>query len=212
VLLSLLLYHITMAYPNKGFVRGTKGTVGMTGLTKAQLDYCNNLIGGESKSEAARLAYPKSNAKTVRTTAIRNWRNKNCQRYLEDQVMTNDFVQAAAKRLRKLIDCTKHQIIDGEDTKVADNTTRLAAVKTWVDFARLVAKSAPTDPEGAFEDTFWLDWYKQVKGEEPTPEKLLEFKGQNIEVEAEEVQARLFSSDPIKKKFSINPKDYIEGE
>ena len=79
-----------------------------------------------------------------------------------------------------------------------------------VKLQREIAKENPADPDGAYVDTFWQDWYKQENGTEPTPAELKKFKGENIEVEAEEVQQRLFSSEPIKRKFSVNPKDFTD--
>jgi len=194
----------------EGLVRGTKGTVQLTGLTKKQLDWCNNLIKGQNRSEAARNAYPNANASSVGSLAIQNWRNKNCQRYLEQQLMTSEIVDKATKRLFELVDAEKTVIIGDEREKVPENNIRLQASLALVKLQREIAKENPADPDGAYVDTFWQDWYKQEHGTDPTPAELKRFKGENIEVEAEEVQSRLFSSEPLKRKFSVNPKDFTD--
>ncbi len=111
----------------EGLIRGTKGTVQLTGLTKKQLDWCNNLIKGQNRSEAVRNAYPNANANTVGSLAIQNWRNKNCQKYLEEQLMTAEIVDKATKRLFELVDATKTVIIGDEREKVPENNIRLQA-------------------------------------------------------------------------------------
>jgi len=194
----------------EGLIRGTKGTVQLTGLTKKQLDWCNNLIEGQNRSEAVRNAYPNANANTVGSLALQNWRNKNCQRYLEEQLMNSEVVDKATKRLFQLIDAEKTVIIGDEREKVPENNIRLQASLALVKLQREIAKENPADPDGAYVDTFWQDWYKQEHGVDATPEELKKFKGQNITVDAEEVQSRLFSSEPVKKKFSVNPKDFTD--
>jgi len=68
---------------HQGLIRGTKGTVQLTGLTKKQLDWCNNLIKGQNRTEAARNAYPNAkNTNVLASLALQNWRNKNCMKYL----------------------------------------------------------------------------------------------------------------------------------
>jgi len=198
----------------EGLVRGAKGTVQMTGLTKKQLDWCNNLIKGQNRSEAARNAYPNANTGSVGSLAIQNWRNKNCQRYLEEQLMTSEIVDKCTKRLFQLVDSTKIQIIDGDCMEVPNDRIRFQASLALVKLQREIAKENPADPDGAYVDTFWQDWYKQEHGTEPTPAELKQFKGNNIVAESEEVQeqieSRLFSSEPIKRKFSVNPKDFTD--
>lgn len=192
-----------MAYERgEGLVRGTKGTVQLTGLTKKQLDWCNNLIEGQNRSEAVRNAYPNAKATTIGSLALQNWRNKNCQRYLEQKLMNSEIVDKATKRLFQLVDSTKLQSIDGDSMEVPNDAIRLQASTTLIKLQREIAKENPADPDGAYVDTFWLDWYKQEHGTDPTPAELKQFKGENIEVEAEEVQQRLFSSEPIKKRNS----------
>ena len=192
-------------------MRGTKGTVQLTGLTKKQLDWCNNLIEGQNRSEAVRNAYPNANTNTVGSLALQNWRNKNCQRYLEQQLMTSEIVDKATRRLFQLVDSTKLQSIDGDSMEVPNDAIRLQASTTLIKLQREIAKENPADPDAAYVDTFWQDWYKQEHdGIEPTPAELKRFKGENIEVAAEEVQERLFSSEPVKKKFSVNPNDFTD--
>ncbi len=191
-------------------MRGTKGTVQLTGLTKKQLDWCNNLIEGQNRSEAVRNAYPNANTNTVGSLALQNWRNKNCQRYLEQKLMNSEIVDKATRRLFQLVDSTKLQSVDGESMEVPNDAIRLQASTTLIKLQREIAKENPADPYGAYVDTFWQDWYKSEHGTDPTPAELKKFKGENIEVEAEEVQERLFSSEPVKKKFSINPKDFTD--
>jgi len=193
-----------------GLVRGTKGTVRLTGLTKKQLDWCNNLIKGQNRTQAARQAYPDSNAKTLKNLALQNWRNKNCQRYLEEQLMNSEIVDRCTKRLFQLIDAEKTVSIDGETMKVPNDRIRFQASMGLVKLQREIAKENPADPEGAYVDTFWLDWYRQEFGTEPTPAELKQFKGDNVTVEAEEVEARLFSSEPIEnKKVSFDPATFV---
>jgi len=203
-----------MAYERgEGLVRGTKGTVQLTGLTKKQLDWCNNLIEGQNRSEAVRNAYPNAKATTIGSLALQNWRNKNCQRYLEQKLMNSEIVDKATKRLFQLVDSTKLQSIDGDSMEVPNDAIRLQASTTLIKLQREIAKENPADPDGAYVDTFWLDWYKQEHGTDPTPAELKQFKGENIEVEAEEVQQRLFSSEPIKKgTVSFDPKDFTDDE
>jgi len=196
---------------HQGLIRGTKGTVQLTGLTKKQLDWCNNLIKGQNRTEAARNAYPNAkNTNVLASLALQNWRNKNCQKYLEEQLMTAEIVDKATRRLFELVDATKTVIIGDEREKVPENNIRLQASLALVKLQREIAKENPADPDGAYVDTFWQDWYKQEHGTDPTPAELKKFKGDNIEVEAEEVQSRLFSSEPIKRKFSVNPKDFTD--
>ncbi len=198
----------------EGLVRGTKGTVQLTGLTKKQLDWCNNLIEGQNRSEAVRNAYPNAKATTIGGLALQNWRNKNCQRYLEQQLMTSEIVDKATRRLFQLIDAEKTVIIGDEREKVPENNIRLQASLALVKLQREIAKENPADPDGAYVDTFWQDWYKSEHGTDPTPAELKNFKGTHIEVDSEEVQEqieqRLFSSEPTKKKFSVNPKDFTD--
>ena len=195
----------------EGLVRGTKGTVQLTGLTKKQLDWCNNLIEGQNRSEAVRNAYPNANTNTVGSLALQNWRNKNCQRYLEQQLMNSEIVDRCTKRLFQLVDATKIVSFGDGMEEVPENNIRLQASLALVKLQREIAKENPADPDGAYVDTFWQDWYKQEhEGIDPTPAELKRFKGENIEVEAEEVQERLFSSEPVKKKFSINPNDFTD--
>ncbi len=196
---------------HQGLIRGTKGTVQLTGLTKKQLDWCNNLIKGQNRTEAARNAYPNAkNTNVLASLALQNWRNKNCQKYLEEQLMTAEIVDKATRRLFELVDATKTVIIGDEREKVPENNIRLQASLALVKLQREIAKENPADPDGAYVDTFWQDWYKQEHGTDPTPAELKKFKGDNVEVEAEEVQSRLFSSEPIKRKFSVNPKDFTD--
>ena len=194
----------------EGLVRGTKGTVQLTGLTKKQLDWCNNLIEGQNRSEAVRNAYPNANTNTVGSLALQNWRNKNCQRYLEQQLMTSEIVDRCTKRLFQLVDSTKIQSIDGESSEVPNDAIRLQASLALVKLQREIAKENPADPDGAYVDTFWQDWYKSEHGTDPTPAELKQFKGENITVEAEEIQQRLFSSEPIKRKVSFDPSDFTD--
>jgi len=197
----------------EGLVRGTKGTVQLTGLTKKQLDWCNNLIKGQNRSEAARNAYPSANASSVGSLAIQNWRNKNCQRYLEEQLMNSEIVDKATRRLFQLVDAEKTVIIGDEREKVPENNIRLQASTTLIKLQREIAKENPADPEGAYVDTFWQDWYKSENGTDPTPAELKQFKGDNITVEAEEIQQRLFSSEPIKKgTVSFDPATFTDDE
>jgi len=201
----------------EGLVRGTKGTVQMTGLTKKQLDWCNNLIKGQNRTEAARNAYPSANGSSVGSLAIQNWRNKNCQRYLEEQLMNSEIVDKATRRLFQLIDATKTVVLDGEREKVPENGVRLKASLALVTLQREIARENPADPDGAYVDTFWQDWYKSEHGTEPTPAELKRFKGDNIEVESEEVQdqleRRMFSSEPVKKgTVSLDPATFTDDE
>ncbi len=193
-------------------IRGTKGTVQLTGLTKKQLDWCNNLIEGQNRSEAVRNAYPNANTNTVGSLAFQNWRNKNCQKYLEEQLMNSEIVDKATRRLFELVDAEKTVIIGDEREKVPENNIRLQAATTLIKLQREIALANPADPDAAYVDTFWQDWYRQEhEGIDPTPAELKKFKGENIEVEAEEVQTRLFSSEPIeKKKMSYNPNDFTD--
>ncbi len=194
-----------------GVPRGTHGTEGMTGLTKMQLDYCNNLIKGDNKVQAARKAYPNSGKGSIKNLAWRNWRNKNCQRYLEDQLMTSDVASKATKELFRLIHATKVVSIDGENEEVPDNMARLKSIEMYLKLVQTIAKDVPADPEGAFEDTFWIDWYKQENGREPSAEELAEFKGRNVEVSSNEVQERLFGSTALPPvKVSFNPKTFVD--
>jgi len=199
---------------HQGLIRGTKGTVQLTGLTKKQLDWCNNLIKGQNRTEAARNAYPNAkNTNVLASLALQNWRNKNCQRYLEEQLMNSEIVDRCTKRLFQLVDSTKFQIIDGDCMEVPNDRIRFQASLALVKLQREIAKENPADPDGAYVDTFWQDWYKQEHGTEPTPAELKQFKGENIEVEAEEVQSRLFSSEPIKKgTVSFDPADFTDDE
>ncbi len=195
----------------EGLVRGTKGTVQLTGLTKKQLDWCNNLIEGQNRSEAVRNAYPNANTSTVGSLAFQNWRNKNCMKYLEEQLMNSEIVDRCTKRLFQLVDSTKLQSVDGESMEVPNDAIRLQASTVLIKLQREIAAANPADPDAAYVDTFWQDWYRQENdGIDPTPAELKKFKGENIEVEAEEVQTRLFSSEPVKKKFSVNPKDFTD--
>ncbi len=184
----------------------------LTGLTKKQLDWCNNLIAGQNRTEAARNAYPNAkNTNVLASLALQNWRNKNCQRYLEEQLMNSEVVDKATKRLFQLIDAEKTVIIGDEREKVPENGVRLQASLALVKLQREIAAANPADPEGAYVDTFWQDWYKSEHGTDPTPAELKKFKGENITVEAEEVQERLFSSEPVeKKKMSYNPDDFTD--
>jgi len=196
---------------HQGLIRGTKGTVQLTGLTKKQLDWCNNLIKGQNRTEAARNAYPNAkNTNVLASLALQNWRNKNCQRYLEEQLMNSEIVDKATKRLFQLVDAEKTVVFGDEREKVPENNIRLHASLALVKLQREIAKENPADPDGAYVDTFWQDWYKSEYGTDPTPAELKQFKGENITVEAEEIQQRLFSSEPIKRKFSVNPKDFTD--
>jgi len=191
-------------------VRGTKGTVQLTGLTKKQLDWCNNLIEGQNRSEAVRNAYPNANTNTVGSLALQNWRNKNCQRYLEQRLMNSEIVDRCTKRLFQLVDSTKLQSVDGESMEVPNDAIRLQASTVLIKLQREIAAANPADPDAAYVDTFWQDWYKSEHGTDPTPAELKRFKGENIEVDAEEVQEQLFSSEPVKKKMSYNPNDFTD--
>lgn len=195
----------------EGLVRGTKGTVQLTGLTKKQLDWCNNLIEGQNRSEAVRNAYPNAKANTIGSLAIQNWRNKNCQRYLEQKLMTSEIVDKATRRLFQLIDSEKTVIIGDEREKVPNDRIRFQASLALVKLQREIAKENPADPDGAYVDTFWQDWYRQENdGIEPTPAELKKFKGDNVEVQAQEVQSRLFSSEPVEnKKVSFDPATFV---
>jgi len=197
----------------EGLVRGTKGTVELTGLTKKQLDWCNNLIEGQNRSEAVRNAYPNAKATTIGSLAIQNWRNKNCQRYLEQKLMNSEIVDRCTKRLFQLVDSTKLQSVDGENMEVPNDAIRFKASMGLVKLQREIALANPADPDGAYVDTFWQDWYKQEHGTDPTPTELKRFKGDNIEVASEEVQERLFSSKPIKKgTVSFDPATFTDDE
>lgn len=195
--------------PGSGLVRGTKGTEGMTGLTKAQLDWCNNMIEGDNKHRAAVRAYPNAGGGSVRALASRNWRNKNCQRYLEDQIMTSGVVDKATKELTRLIHATKVVSIDGETEEVPDNMARLKSIEMYLKLVQAIAKDVPADPDGAYEDTFWSDWYKQEHGHDPSTEELSEFRNNNVEVSSNEVQERLFGSLPA-VKVSFNPNTFVD--
>jgi len=195
----------------EGLIRGTKGTVQMTGLTKKQLDWCNNLIKGQNRSESARNAYPAANAASVNSLAIQNWRNKNCQRYLEEQLMNSEIVDKAAHRLFELVDATKPFVFGDDVEQIPENNIRLQASLALVKLQREIAKENPADPEGAYVDTFWQDWYKRENGTDPTPEELSKFKADHITVDATEVQQRLFSSTPVtNRRVSFDPKDFVD--
>ena len=196
---------------SRGLLRGTKGTVEMTGLTEKQLDWCNNVLEGQNRTQAARNAYPDSVKTTVAGLAVRNWRNKNCQRYLEDQILTTSAVNRSVLKVIAMHEATKTVNIEGEATEVPDNPIQLKAALEFIKLQREMSQGSAADPEGAFEDTFWTDWYKQESGVTPTPEQLAAFKSKNITVEAEEVQERLFSSKPeIKGYVPLDPATYVE--
>jgi len=125
--------------------------------------------------------------------------------------MNSEVVDKATRRLFQLVDAEKTVVFGDEREKVPENNIRLQASLALVKLQREIAKENPADPDGAYVDTFWQDWYKQENdGIDPTPAELKRFKGGHVEVEATEVQERLFSSQPIKKKFSINPKDFTD--
>ena len=132
---------------------------------------------------------------------------------LEEQLMNSEIVDKATRRLFELVDAEKTVIIGDEREKVPENNIRLQAATTLIKLQREIAKENPADPDGAYVDTFWQDWYKSEYGADPTPADLKRFKGENIEVEAEEIQERLFSSEPIKKgTVSFDPKDFTDDE
>ena len=125
--------------------------------------------------------------------------------------MNSEIVDKATRRLFELVDATKTVIIGDEREKVPENNIRLQASLALVKLQREIAKENPADPDGAYVDTFWQDWYKSEHGTEPTPAELKRFKGENIEVEAEEIQQRLFSSEPIKKgTVSLDPATFTD--
>jgi hypothetical protein len=196
---------------HSGLIKGTKGTFQLTGLTKAQMDWCNNLIKGNNRTQSARMAYPNSGESSAAHLAMRNWRNKNCQRYLEDQLMNSSMVDMSMRRLKQLVDATKLVPLGEEGPlEVPDNPVRLKAVENVLKLMLQIAKESPTDPEGAYNDTFWEDWYRQEYGSDPSKQELKEFKGKNIEVDATELQERLFSSVPVERCMSYDPADYID--
>ena len=131
--------------------------------------------------------------------------------------MNSEIVDKATRRLFELVDAEKTVVFGDEREKVPENNIRLQAATTLIKLQREIAKENPADPDGAYVDTFWTDWYKSEHGTDPTPAELKQFKGDNIEVESEEVlheiESRLFSSEPIKKgTVSFDPATFTDDE
>ena len=126
--------------------------------------------------------------------------------------MRSEIVDKATNRLFELVDATKPFIFGDDVEQVPENGVRLKASLALVKLQREIAKENPADPEGAYVDTFWQDWYKQEHGTAPTAEELSKFKSNHVTVEATEIQERLFSSTPIKRKVSFDPADFLDED
>ena len=172
-------------------------------LTPKQRAFANHYIETGSAPEAAMRAYSCSNRNSARVMAHRNLNNAKVQAYLSFQVTDTVLVDKAIRALKECLDATKFIKLGKGNMQVPDNQARLRAAMF---FLKLVM-NLPTGIEtaSASDDDYWEAWYMQEHGgRRPTASELEKFK--KARDDAEEIQARLFSSE--QRHVSFNPKDF----
>jgi len=180
-------------------------------ISNHQKVWADQVIKGETRIDAAKVAYPNQNYNSQRQMVNKNWKSVAVQHYMQEKMLKREIVDEGVDTLREAMKANK--VILDKFGEIVDaypdwNNRIKAALGMFKLLEGLTGggQVSKEDVEVAVDD-YWRERFHQEVGHDPTMDELNTYRT-TIEVEPEEVQQRLFSAD--KRVVDLRPSTFEE--